>query len=59
MWLFLVYMFVATNLNRRAKPMIRLHTRKGREGQRERVRRIRRRRRSGGEGGGGGKKEDV
>jgi hypothetical protein len=51
-------MFVATNLNRRAKPMIRLHTRKGREGQRKRVRRIRRRR-SGGEGGGGGKKEDV
>jgi hypothetical protein len=50
-------MFVATNLNRRAKPMIRLHTRKGREGQRKRVRRIRRR--SGGEGGGGGKKEDV
>jgi hypothetical protein len=47
-------MFVATNLNRRAKPMIRLHTRKGREGQRKRVRRIRRR--SGGEG---GKKEDV
>jgi len=38
-------MFVATNLNRRAKPMIRLHTRKEREGQRKRVRRRRRRRR--------------
>jgi hypothetical protein len=46
-------MFVATNLNRRAKPMIRLHTRKERKGQRKRVRR-----RGGGEGG-GGRKEDV
>jgi hypothetical protein len=49
---FLVYMFVATNLNRRAKPMIRLHTKKERKKRKGQRRRVTRRRRRGGGGGG-------